>query len=179
MRCGGRILGRRWIVTKGVMIGRGSPRHYSTVLRSGITGFSNISQRCAGNWAPACCGETIQMDGAGLLDRTRVTRKTRRPYSAECVEGLFSEVREYAQSPSVCSAVFPIQWEGGLSSEGSRVLSSPFASSNCSWVRSSAPERFAPERSASPRAEPRPGNVQGRSPPVPAPDQARSCHRFG
>src|SRR5215218_10236279 len=63
-------------------------------------------------------------------------------------EGLFSEVREYAQSPSVCSAVFPIQWEGGLRSEGSRVLSSPFASSNCSWVRSSAPERFAPERPA-------------------------------
>src|SRR5215218_1205321 len=63
-------------------------------------------------------------------------------------EGLFSEVREYAQSPSVCSAVFPIQWEGGLRSEGSRVLSSPFASSNCSWVRFSAPERFALERSA-------------------------------
>jgi hypothetical protein len=41
----------------------GSTRHYSTVLRSGITGFSNISQPCAGNWASACCGGTIQMDG--------------------------------------------------------------------------------------------------------------------
>src|SRR5215218_7107715 len=67
-------------------------------------------------------------------------------------EGLFSELREYAQSPSVCSAVFPIQWEGGLRSEGRRVLSSPFASSNCSWVRSSAPERTVPERFAPERA---------------------------
>src|SRR5215207_1019373 len=60
-------LGRRWTVTKGRMIRRGSTRHYSTVLRSGITGFSNIAQPCAGNWAPACCGETIQMDGAGFV----------------------------------------------------------------------------------------------------------------
>src|SRR5829696_7177183 len=67
---------------------------------------------------------------------------------------MFSEVREYAQSPSVCSAVFPIQWDGGWRSEGSRVLSSPFASSNCSWVRSSAPERFDNERSAPDRFPP-------------------------
>src|SRR5215218_3657044 len=92
MHCGERILGRRWTVTKGGMIRRGSPRHYSTVLRSGITEFSNISQPCAGRWAPACCGETIQMDGVGLLERTRVTRKTRGPYSPDCVEGVFCEL---------------------------------------------------------------------------------------
>src|SRR5215204_2803651 len=93
MHCGERTLGRRWTVTKGGMIRRGSTQHYSTELRSGITGFSNISQPCAGNWVPACCRETIQTDGAGFVERIRVTRETRGPYSPERVEGVFCELR--------------------------------------------------------------------------------------
>src|SRR5215217_1860142 len=80
------------------------------------------------------------------------------PYSPECVEGEFSEVRECDQSSLACSSVFTPQCAGGLSSSGSRVFSSPIAGSNSSWVRlaleRSAPERTAPERSASRRSAP-------------------------
>src|SRR5215216_1022988 len=69
------------------------------------------------------------------------------PYSAECVEGEFSEVHECAQSSLACSSFFTPQCAGGLSSAGSRVFSSPIAGSTSSWVRlaveRSAPNRFA------------------------------------
>jgi hypothetical protein len=63
------------------------------------------------------------------------------PYPPKLVEEKFSEVRGYAQFPSICSSDFTFQWAGGLRSGGSRVFLSPFVSSNCSWVRSTAPVR--------------------------------------
>ena len=78
------------------------------------------------------------------------------PHSPKCLVGVFSEVRQCAQSSLACSSGFTPQCAGGLRSGGSRVFSSPVAGSNSSWVRlaveRSAPERFAPERSVSERS---------------------------
>src|SRR5215217_4970397 len=111
-------------------------------------------------WACSLIGAySFARDSVFLLPRRGYMYPTEgnlSPYSAECVEGEFSEVHECAQSSLACSSFFTPQCAGGLSSAGSRVFSSPIAGSTSSWVRlaveRSAPERSAPERSTPERS---------------------------